>query len=58
MTNFDIKLKCYMVELYLNSLRDLLLPKGKPAVDLEIKETASGMIKVEGVTEVELTSIS
>lgn len=28
MTNFDIKLKCYMVELYLNQLKDLLLPKG------------------------------
>ena len=28
MTNFDIKLKCYMVELYLNQLKDLLIPKG------------------------------
>jgi hypothetical protein len=28
MTNFDIKLKCYMVELYLDGLRDLLKPKG------------------------------
>ncbi len=27
MSNFDIKLKCYMVELYLDSLRDLLKPK-------------------------------
>lgn len=29
MTNYDIKLKCYMVELYLNDLRDLMLPKGE-----------------------------
>lgn len=31
MNNFDIKLKCYMVELYLNHLRDLLLPPGVEA---------------------------
>ena len=30
MSNFRIKLKCYMVELYLNNLRDLLLPPGEP----------------------------
>jgi hypothetical protein len=29
MTNYDIKLKGYMVELYLNELRDLMLPKGQ-----------------------------
>jgi len=40
MTNFRIKLKCYMVELYLNNLRDLLLPPGEPVKELEIKELA------------------
>lgn len=44
MTNFDIKLKCYMVELYLNGLRDLLRDKEQAPVDLEIKESSSGMI--------------
>lgn len=58
MTNFDIKLKCYMVELYLNALRDLLKPKDEPAKDLEIKESTSGMVHIQGVTEIELTSIS
>jgi len=58
MTNFDIKLKCYMVELYLNALRDLLLPKESDRLDLEIKENASGMVEIKGVTELELTSIS
>jgi hypothetical protein len=28
MNNFQIKLRCYMVELYLQQLRDLLLPAG------------------------------
>jgi len=34
MNNFDIKIRCYMVELYLNELRDLLLPKGKPQEEI------------------------
>ena len=58
MTNFDIKLKCYMVELYLNALRDLLKPPDVDHKDLEIKETASGMVEIQGVTEVVLNSIS
>lgn len=57
MTNFDVKLKCYMVELYLNGLRDLLKPKDKQAVELDIKEKDNGMVEIVGVTEVELTSI-
>jgi len=58
MTNFDIKLKCYMVELYLNQLGDLLKPKDQPDKELEVKDTPSGMVVINGVTEVELTSIS
>lgn len=46
MTNYEIKLKCYMVELYLNALRDLLLPKGTPQKDLDIKENATGMVVI------------
>jgi len=57
MTNFNIKLKCYMVELYLNALRDLLRPPNQEPRELEIKESASGMVEISGVNEVELTSI-
>jgi len=38
MSNFHKKVKCYMVELYLSQLRDLLLPPGEPVRELEIKE--------------------
>ena len=58
MTNYDIKLKGYMVELYLNELRDLMLPKGQHAKDLDIKETATGMVVIQGVTEIELTDVA
>ena len=58
MSNFDIKLKCYMVELYLDSLRDLLKPKKEEEKALDIKESANGMVVIHGVTEVELNSIS
>ena len=58
MTNFSIKLSCYMVELYLNSLHDLLLPKGENAKELDIKESATGMVQIQNVTEVELLTIA
>jgi hypothetical protein len=44
MTNFDIKLKCYMVELYLDALRDLLKPKNVEERTLDIKESTNGMV--------------
>jgi len=58
MTNYDIKLKGYMVELYLNELRDLMLPKGQKEHDLDIKESATGMVVIQGVTEIELTDVA
>lgn len=57
MSNFRVKLKCYMVELYLNNLRDLLLPPGEPVKDLEIKEQA-GKVVIQNVTEVEIVSVA
>jgi hypothetical protein len=57
MSNFRIKLKCYMVELYLNHLRDLLLPPGEPVLELEIKET-SGHVVIQNCTEVEIVSVA
>ena len=47
-----------MVELYLNALRDLLRPANQEPRELEIKESASGMVEINGVNEVELTSIA
>jgi hypothetical protein len=38
MNNFDVRLSCYMVELYKTDLRDLLLPKDRLQVKLDIKE--------------------
>lgn len=58
MTNFQIKLRCYMVELYLSQLRDLLLPPGEQHRDLDIKESSTGMVVIQGVTEVEIESVS
>ena len=57
MSNFKVKLKCYMVELYLNHLRDLLLPPGEPVKDLDIKE-AAGKVVIHGVTEIEIMSVA
>lgn len=57
MSNFRVKLKCYMVELYLNNLRDLLLPPGEPVKELEIKESA-GKVVIQNVTEVEIVSVA
>jgi len=57
MTNFRVKLKCFMVELYLNNLRDLLLPPGEPIKELEIKESA-GKVVINNVTEVEIVSVA
>ncbi len=44
MTNFRVKLKCYMVELYLSQLRDLLLPPHEEVKELEIKEQAGKVV--------------
>lgn len=57
MTNFQIKLRCYMVEIYLAELRDLLLPPGTPVRELEIKERGD-KIHIQNVTEVEVVSVS
>ena len=57
MSNFRVKLKCYKVELYLNNLRDLLLPPGEPVRDLDIKEQA-GKVVIQNCTEVEIVSVA
>ena len=57
MNNYNITLRCYMVELYLDELRDLLLPKNAAKVPLEIKESATGMVTINGVSEVEIKTV-
>ena len=57
MPNYNVLLKCYMVELYKDELKDLLLPKNQPKVLLDIKESASGMVVIQGVQEIEIHSI-
>ena len=46
-----------MVELYLESLKDLLKPKKQEEKPLDIKENAHGMIVVEGANEIPLSSL-
>ena len=57
MDNFEISLSWYMVELYLESLKDLLKPKKQEEKPLEIKENAHGMVVVEGANEIPLSSL-
>lgn len=50
MENFDVKLSCYMVEIYKGELRDLLLPKNiKERPKLEIKNTPEGQVIIKNV---------
>jgi len=53
MNNYTYSMECYMVELYLDTLTDLLLPKEqrKNPPHLDIKEDMKGMIFVQGVTK-------
>jgi hypothetical protein len=44
MTNYEIKVTCYMVEIYKGDLNDLLLEKGAEKVPIEIKESPTGMV--------------
>ncbi len=58
MNNYTISLKCYMVELYLDDLRDLLLPKNTVKVPLEIKESSTGMVFINGVSEIDIHNVA
>ena len=53
------KVSCYMVELYLDTLLDLLRPNARsqaPAEALVIKKDFAGMVEIPGVTIVEVLS--
>lgn len=53
---FSFLLKVYMVELYQDSLVDLLLPKNGKRLKLDIKKDAKGMVMVENVTLVTIST--
>ncbi|KAF7829094.1 kinesin-like protein KIN-14E [Senna tora] len=54
---FSFSLKAYMVELYQDTLVDLLLPKNAKRLKLDIKKDSKGMVAVENVTVVSITSM-
>lgn len=46
----DVTISCNMVELYLDTLIDLLPPKGKKGQHLDIKEDIKGMVYIQNIT--------
>ncbi|XP_057470212.1 kinesin-like protein KIN-14E [Actinidia eriantha] len=53
---FSFSLKVYMVELYQDTLVDLLLPKYAKHLKLDIKKDSKGMVSVENATVVSITT--
>ncbi|XP_059435497.1 kinesin-like protein KIN-14E isoform X1 [Corylus avellana] len=53
---FSFSLKAYMVELYQDTLIDLLLPTNAQRLRLDIKKDLEGMIHVENVTVVSIST--
>ncbi|KAH7296226.1 hypothetical protein KP509_26G014500 [Ceratopteris richardii] len=53
---FCFTIKAYMIELYQDTLVDLLLPKNAKRLKLEIKKDAKGLVVVENVTMLTITS--
>ncbi|KAI5438450.1 kinesin-like protein KIN-14I isoform X1 [Lathyrus oleraceus] len=54
---FSFSLKAYMLELYQDTLVDLLLPKNAKRLKLEIKKDSKGMVTVENVTTVSISTV-
>ncbi|RVW78887.1 Kinesin-like protein KIN-14E [Vitis vinifera] len=53
---FSFSLKAYMVELYQDTLVDLLLPKNAKRLKLDIKKDSKGMVSVENVSIASLST--
>uniref|UniRef100_A0A5B7AQB9 Kinesin-like calmodulin-binding protein n=1 Tax=Davidia involucrata TaxID=16924 RepID=A0A5B7AQB9_DAVIN len=53
---FSFSLKVYMVELYQDTLVDLLLPKNAKRLKLDIKKDSKGMVSVENVAVVSIST--
>ncbi|KAK7386595.1 hypothetical protein VNO78_26928 [Psophocarpus tetragonolobus] len=54
---YSFSLKAYMVELYQDTLLDLLLPKNGKHLKLDVKKDSTGMVVVENVTVVSISTI-
>ncbi|XP_027192107.1 kinesin-like protein KIN-14E isoform X2 [Cicer arietinum] len=54
---YSFSLKAYMVELYQDNLIDLLLPKNAKHSKLDIKKDSTGMVVVENVTVMSISTI-
>ncbi|MED6123271.1 Kinesin-like protein KIN-14E [Stylosanthes scabra] len=54
---FSFSLKAYMVELYQDTLVDLLLPKNAKRLRLDIKKDSKGMVTVENVTTMSISTM-
>ncbi|XP_037493341.1 kinesin-like protein KIN-14E [Jatropha curcas] len=53
---FSFSLKAYMLELYQDILVDLLLPKNVKPLKLDIKKDSKGMVSVENVTVISIST--
>ncbi|KAH1113253.1 hypothetical protein J1N35_006631 [Gossypium stocksii] len=53
---FSFSLKAYMVELYQDTLVDLLLPKNAKRPKLDIKKDSKGMVAVENATVIPIST--
>ncbi|XP_062102804.1 kinesin-like protein KIN-14E [Humulus lupulus] len=53
---FSFSLKAYVVELYQDTLVDLLLPKNAKRSKLEIKKDSKGMVSIENVTVLSISN--
>ncbi|KAK7262798.1 hypothetical protein RJT34_30379 [Clitoria ternatea] len=54
---YSFSLKAYMVELYQDTLIDLLLPKNGKHLKLDIKKDSTGMVVVENVTVMSISTM-
>ncbi|KAK7406972.1 hypothetical protein VNO78_08609 [Psophocarpus tetragonolobus] len=54
---YSFSLKAYMLELYQDTLVDLLLPKHAKRLKLDIKKDSKGMVAVENVTIVPISNV-
>nr|AMS24255.1 kinesin 14-VIa protein [Marsilea vestita] len=54
---FSFSLKAYMIELYQDTLVDLLLPKNAKRPKLEVKKDSKGMVLVENCTLVPVSTL-
>ncbi|XP_064979395.1 kinesin-like protein KIN-14I isoform X1 [Musa acuminata AAA Group] len=55
-SKYSFSLKVYMVELYQDTLVDLLLPKSAKRLKLEIKKDSKGLVSIENVTIVHISN--